>query len=205
MKDKLRCSKAAVIPAGIDLELFKPMSQQECRQLLDLSTPKKLILWVGEYLRQEKRFDLVTEAVTRLQQRVPDAEFVLVTGKPHSLIPLYMNACDVLLLVSDAEGSPNVVKEAMACNLPIVSVPVGDVPDIIKGTEGCFMCTQNAVDVAEKLELALLRMRRTTGREKVMRFELGQTSRRIIQVYWNALADRKKRVKGWPKKMARHE
>lgn len=205
MKNRLRCGEAAVIPAGVDLDLFKPMPQQECRHALDLSENKKYILWVGEYLRQEKRFDIVTEAVARVKQRIPDAEFVLVTGKPHSVIPAYMNACDVLLLVSDAEGSPNVVKEAMACNLPIVSVPVGDVPSVINGTEGCFLCKQNAVDVADKLELALLQTRRTNGRENIVRLDLDNASARIIEVYQRALAEGKSLIRSRPEKLAKLE
>jgi len=191
MKRRLACDEAEVIPAGIDLNLFKPLAQQECRQLLELPLDKKLILWAGEYFRLEKRFDIVKEAVSILQQRVSNTELVLVTGKPHSTIPLYMNACDALLLVSDVEGSPNVVKEAMACNLPIVSVPVGDVPQIMGKTEGCHFCSQDPQDVAEKLQMALDFGRRTDGREKVKFLDLAETSRNIISVYEKALGRRK--------------
>ena len=86
-----------------------------------------------------------------LKENVPDAELVLVSKKPLDVVPKYMNACDVLVLVSDGEGSPMVIKEAMACNLPIVSVPVGDVPEVIGGTDGCFLCSQEPGDVAKKL------------------------------------------------------
>jgi glycosyltransferase involved in cell wall biosynthesis len=187
----LSCDEAEVIPAGIDLNLFKLLPQQECRQLLGLPLDKKLILWAGEYFRLEKRFDIVKEAISILQQRVSNAELVLVTGKPHSVMPLYMNACDVLLLVSDVEGSPNVIKEAMACNLPIVSVRVGDVSQIIGGTEGCQFCSQDPKDVAEKLEMTLDWGKRTDGREKVKSLDLAETSRNIISVYEKALGRRK--------------
>jgi glycosyltransferase involved in cell wall biosynthesis len=191
MKNRLGCDKAEVIPAGIDLNLFEPMPQQECRRLLDLPSGKKLILWAGEYFRREKRYDIVKKAVELLQETVHDAELVLVTGKPHSVMPLYMNACDVLLLVSDVEGSPNVVKEAMACNLPIVSVPVGDVPAIIGRTEGCHLCSQDPQDVAKKLEMTLDWGKRTDGREKVKSLGLAEKSRHIISVYEKALGRRK--------------
>jgi glycosyltransferase involved in cell wall biosynthesis len=183
-----------VIPAGIDLDLFKPMDKEECRASLGLPTNSKLVLWVGDHRRPEKRFDLVTESVSRLQRMVPEVELVLVSGKPQNLVPLYMNACDVLALVSDGEGSPNVIKEAMACNLPIVSVPVGDVPEVIGGTDGCYLCSQAPQDVANKLALVLQRGKRTTGRNNVSHLELGAVARRFVTLYREVI--RKKRGKG---------
>jgi glycosyltransferase involved in cell wall biosynthesis len=102
-----------------------------------------------------------------------------------------MSACDALLLVSDVEGSPNVVKEAMACNLPIVSVPVGDVPQIIEGCAGCYQCSQDPQDVAQTLEKALEWGKRTNGRERVQYLDLAEISRNIISVYEKALGHRK--------------
>lgn len=185
--------KAEVIPGGMDLELFKPLPQEECRRSLDLPMNGKLVLWAGEHFRPEKRFDIVKEAVAQLKQKVPNAELVLVTGKPRDTVPLFMNACDVLLLVSDGEGSPNVVKEAMACNLPVVSVPVGDVPQIIGNTEGCHLCSQDPQDVADKLERALERGKRTDGRNRIGHLEVGLISRRIISLYEDVVQERRRR------------
>jgi teichuronic acid biosynthesis glycosyltransferase TuaC len=186
--------KAEVIPGGVDFELFKQMSKKECRTSLHLSMNKKLVLWAGEFFRPEKRFEIVKEAVARLQRKAPGVELVLVSGKPHSVIPIYMNACDVLVLVSDGEGSPNVVKEAMACNLPIVSVPVGDVPEVLGDTEGCYLCSQDPQDVADKLEMALQWGKGTDGREQIGHLELGAISRRIIAVYEELLEEKRRRV-----------
>jgi hypothetical protein len=69
-------------------------------------------------------------------------------------------------------------------------VPVGDVPEVIDGTDGCYLCTQQPEDVAEKLEMALERGKRTNGREKIAHMEIGAISRRIISVYKQILADR---------------
>jgi glycosyltransferase involved in cell wall biosynthesis len=187
MKQTKRLSKSYVVPCGIDFDLFKPMPREQARRELNLPENKKLVLWAGEHFRPEKRFDIVKEAISRLQQKMPDAELVLVSGKPLNEVPKYMNACDVLLLVSEAEGSPMVIKESMACNLPIVSVSVGDVPEVIRNTEGCYLCDHNPADAAEKLELALRFGKRTSGRENVARFELGNISRQIITIYQELL------------------
>jgi glycosyltransferase involved in cell wall biosynthesis len=189
-KRKGHLDGAIVIPCGIDFNLFQPMPRMEARQLLGLPPDKKLVLWAGEYFRPEKRFDIVQEAIALLREKVPETELVLVSGKPLSAVPAYMNACDVLLLVSDKEGSPMVIKEAMACNLPVVSVPAGDVAEIIEGTEGCYLCTQDPRDVAEKLELVLWWGKRTDGRNRIGHLEVGTISRRIISVYEDVLREK---------------
>jgi glycosyltransferase involved in cell wall biosynthesis len=176
-------SMAEVIPAGIDFDLFKPMSRDECRATLGLPMDKKLVLWAGDYRRREKRFDIVTQTIAQLQRAVPDAELVLITEKPHNVVPQYMNACDVLLLASDGEGSPNVIKEAMACNMPVVSTAVGDVPVVIGDTDGCYLSAQEPQELANKLELALRWGKRTNGRENVKHLELGAIARRFISLY----------------------
>jgi teichuronic acid biosynthesis glycosyltransferase TuaC len=187
MDKRLKYKKALVIPCGINFNLFRPMPREEAREKLSLPKDKKLVLWAGHYHRPEKRFDIVEAAVAIAKQQDPSIDFVLVSGKPHEVIPTYMNACDVLLLVSDAEGSPMVVKEAMACNLPVVSVPVGDVADVIGGTDGCYLCSQDPADVAEKLILALSPPRRSNGRENIQHMDGSAIARRIKEVYQDVL------------------
>jgi len=130
-------------------------------------------------------------SVKILKEKNPDVELILVSKKPLNVVPKYMNACDVLVLVSDGEGSPQVIKEAMACNLPIVSTPVGDVPEVIGDTEGCYLCSQEPQDVAEKLEEALHWGKRTNGREKIAHLEISTISQRIIAIYEEVLKDKK--------------
>jgi glycosyltransferase involved in cell wall biosynthesis len=192
MKEKGRLSKAHVIPCGIDLDLFKPIPKEQAREELNLPQDKKLVLYAGEYFRWIKRFDIVQESIKLLQEKNPDVELVLVSKQPLSVVPKYMSACDVLVLVSDAEGSPMVIKEAMACNLPVVSVPVGDVPAVIGDTEGCYLCSQDPQDVAEKLELALQRQGRTNGREKIGHMEAGAIARRIISLYHDLIREKRR-------------
>src|SRR4029453_12233098 len=96
---------------------------------------KRLVLFVGNPAEARKRYDLAREVLARVD-RALDAELVVAWQVPHERVPIYMNACDALLFVSMYEGSPNVVKEALACNLPVVSVVVGDVPGRLQGRAG---------------------------------------------------------------------
>ncbi len=200
MKEKGHLDRAHVIPCGIDFEMFKPQPKEKARAELGLPQDKKLVLFCGEYFRPIKRFDIVRKAVWLLQQNDPDVQLVVCSKKPLTEVPKYMNACDVLVLVSDGEGSPMVIKEAMACNLPVVAVPAGDIPEVIGGTEGCYICTQDPYEVAEKLDLALHYEGlhgdgrpdgRTNGRNKINNMELGAISRRIIAVYQDLLREKR--------------
>ncbi len=181
-KRQLGRKDAYVIPCGVDLDLFVPMPREEARQALGLPPQKKLVLFVG-ILRPEKRLDVIQAAVEILHGEDENVELVAATGQPHERIPLYMNACDVLALASDYEGSPVVIKEAMACNLAIVSVDVGDVAQAIDGTEGCYICRREPADMAQKLKLALDRGQRTNGRRVAQRLGLDATMDSLIRVY----------------------
>lgn len=176
-----------VIPCGVDLELFQPQPQAEARKALALSPQRKLVLFASE-MRPEKHVEIAQAAVQRLQAAGEPVDLVITTGQPHERIPLYMNACDVLVLPSAGEGSPMVIKEALACNLPIVSTDVGDVADLIDGVEGCYLCERTVDDVADKLRLALAFGRRTAGRRRVeARFSQRRVAEQIVNVYEETL------------------
>jgi len=193
MRKRGKLNESIVIPCGIDFELFKPMDYHQARHELNLPEDKKLVLFAGDYDRPVKRFDIVQASVKILKETKPEAELVTVSKKPLNEVPKYMSACDVLVLASDGEGSPMVIKEAMACNLPIVSVPVGDIPEVIADTEGCYLCTQDPEDIAEKLRTILEKGKRSNGRDKIARMEIGIISRRIIKVYQELVGKKKNR------------
>jgi teichuronic acid biosynthesis glycosyltransferase TuaC len=190
-KAAIGMDSAVVIPCGVDFELFQPRDQRWSRDKLGLPEDKKLVLFVGRYMEREKRFDIAQDAVDRLKAGGVDVELIVVCKEPYERVPLFMNACDVLLLPSEHEGSPQVVKEAMACNLPVVSVDVGDVPEILAGVEGCYVCHRDPVSIAEKVKLILEQPSRMNGREKTQRYELSSIAKRIIQVYEETLAKMK--------------
>lgn len=177
-----------ILPCGVDTDLFQPMPPAEARAALGLPQAAHLVLFAGMPRRPEKRFDLVEAAVARLRETQADVQLVVAESEPHERIPLFMNACDVLILASAAEGSPMVIKEAMACNLPIVSVPVGDVEEVIDGIVGCYLAEPNAESLAHHLSLALAFNGRTQGREAVMRtLSLDAIAARLEALYLDTL------------------
>ncbi len=190
MQRALGLPRVDVIPCGVNLELFRPQPKQTARTKLNLAPDKKLVLFAG-LLRPEKRLDVIEAAVEmlrlsgdeRLRREDERVELIVATGQPHERIPLYMNASDVLVLASDFEGSPVVIKEAMACNLPIVSVDVGDVAQVIGDTEGCYICRREPADMAQKLRLALDRGKRTDGRRAVQHLGLDATVDNLLRIY----------------------
>jgi glycosyltransferase involved in cell wall biosynthesis len=191
MKARGHLGDASIIPCGINLDFFRPIPSRQAREELGLPQDKKLVVFIGEYYKWNKRWDIAQAAVKILKEKNPDVELVLVSKQPHDVVPKYLYASDALVLVSDSEGSPMVIKEAMACNLPIVAVPVGDVAEVIGGTEGCYLCSQDPHDVAEKLEMALQRGRRTNGRDKIAYLDNSIISQKIIGIYNDVTQQRK--------------
>ena len=190
LKPAIWFKSAVTIPMGVNLSLFKPSSPQEAREQLGLSHNKQRVLFAAHPKNYTKRFDIAQAAISLLQEAKLDVELLPLCNVPHHQVPLYMNACEVLVLTSMHEASPCVIKEAMACNLPVVSVDVGDVAERIKGVEGCYLCERTPQDVAAKLHNALQNGRRTTGREKVHDLSLEKTAQKVIAVYEQILATR---------------
>ena len=201
MRQHLRDDDGWVIPCGVDFDRFSPAPRAEARTQLGLPQDKPLVLFAGEYWRPEKRFHLVEAAMDQVREQLPDAELVLLTGKPHAVVPAYMSACDALVLTSRVEGSPMVIKEAMASNLPIVSVHVGDVPEIIGETPGCALAAGTPQAIAAALVTILRDPQRSDGHERISRLRHDRIAQRIMAVYERAFQSRKR----IGKRVAEHE
>ncbi len=177
-----------VIPSGLDLERFRLIPQAEARRHLGLPPDRPLVLFVGSPTSTRKRYDLARQAVDIVQPSLP-AELVLGWAIPHDQIPYYMNACDALVFTSRQEGSPNVVKEALACNLPVVSVAVGDVPERLRDLPGCEVCADDLPEtIAAALVRALHRGQRTASRERMLELDEHVITKKVMGVYRSVLA-----------------
>lgn len=185
-----RTDSVHVIPSGLDLSLFRPLPQAEARARLGLSPTKRLVLFVGRPNQARKRYELAKRAVEILDQRLP-AELVLAWRVQHVDIPYYMAACDAMVFTSMQEGSPNVVKEALACDLPVVSVRVGDVEGRLAGIDGCELCADDEPEtIAAALERVLRRGGRVNGRQTVQHLDETLLTRKVVGIYESILDGR---------------
>ena len=179
-------TSAHVIPCGIDLERFQPRSLVEARRQLGLPEDRRLVLFAADPKRPVQRFALAQEAVALLPNQL-GASIVTLSGVPHTEVPMYMNACDALVLTSHHEGSPTVVKEALACNLPVVSVDVGDVHERLHDVPGCIVCADDhAETIAAGLECVLTQGQRIDGRKAVQSLDESLVVQKIVDVYKRA-------------------
>lgn len=189
-----RTDSIHVIPSGLDLALFRPIPRQEARARLGLSPTKRLVLFVGRPNQARKRFALAQQAVEVLNRTYP-AELVVAWSVQHVDIPYYMAACDAMIFTSMQEGSPNVVKEALACNLPVVSVPVGDVEARLAAVEGCELSRDERPEaLAAALERVLRRGGRVNGRESVAHLDETLLTQKVVGIYESAVAARSSRA-----------
>ncbi|MCH7760960.1 glycosyltransferase [candidate division TA06 bacterium] len=175
---------AFTIPCGVDLHLFKPLPQKVARRKLDLPLGDKILLFSADPSRREKRYDIAKEAFQIANKENPDLRLIPLVGISRSQIPLYMNSADLLILTSDFEASPMVIKEAMAVNLPIISFDVGDVAEVIQNIEGCFISPRRAEELALKIQEVLRNgFQRTRGRERVQHLDNEKIAQKIHRVY----------------------
>ena len=184
MIDLLPIENAYVIPNGVDFNLFKPMDRIECREHLGLEKDRIYVLFPYDPKRIRKNYSVVKKAVDFLNDMIADqVEILTVEGMSNTEIPYYMNAADVMVLASFWEGSPNAVKEALACNTRVVSVDVGDVPELLEGVSDCLLCDRTAEDLANKLNTVLAGKADTNGRERIQHLEIGNVAKQVIEVY----------------------
>jgi len=189
-----------IIPVGVDLSVFRPIPRQAARSALGLTDDRSYVLFVGDPSLVVKRFWLAAEAMELVRAEHPEAELIVANGRTPNEMPLWLSAADVLLLTSISEGSPVVVKEALACELPVVSVPVGDVAARIAGADECVVVDAAPQALASAVEGVLTRGERSTnGREVVSATSSTAVAQRILGVYEHVLdtsgkAGRRKRI-----------
>jgi teichuronic acid biosynthesis glycosyltransferase TuaC len=183
MRSVLRFDSAKVIPCGIDLQLFRPTESREAREILGLDLARRYVVFAYNPAEARKRYDLIKAAVERAREAVPELEILHVRGKPHTELPLYLSAADVVVIASMAEGGPLVTKEAIATHLPVISVNLGDVADLIENSEGNYLVRRDVGEIAERIVEVCRRGIRTCSRDRLAPFSMEATAERILEVY----------------------
>lgn len=179
-KAKLK-KKFSLISCGVDTSVFYPQNQEACRREMKLSKGKKYILFAGAFDNQVKNASLALNVVSTLK----NTELIELKDYTRENVACLMNAVNACLMTSHSEGSPQFIKEAMACNCPVVSVDVGDVKELLEGVKHCYLAKYDIQDISEKLNLLFENGERTNGKEKISNMHLDSTSiaRRILEVY----------------------
>jgi teichuronic acid biosynthesis glycosyltransferase TuaC len=178
---------ATVLPSGLDLTLFRPVPRDAARARLGLPLDRRLVLFAGNPAVPRKRYELAKRAIELLNPSLP-VELIVAWGVPHADMPYLMSACDAMVFTSMQEGSPNVVKEALACDLPVVSVHVGDVAERLGGIDGCELCPDERPEtIAASLARVLERRQRIAGRATVIHLDENTLTARLIALYHSVL------------------
>lgn len=154
-----------IIPNGVNMKKFAPMDSNVAKQKIGLKKDMRYVLFGSDPDRSEKNFKLAKEAFSLLKSK--NIELIVLKNIENEEVPIYLNASEVVILTSLWEGSPNVIKEAMACCRPIVSTNVGDVSWLLEGVKGSFIAIANPVDFAEKIDCAIDFDDKTDGRSKL--------------------------------------
>jgi glycosyltransferase involved in cell wall biosynthesis len=187
LRRKLKSAKKiSIIPNGVDLRKFYPLSKDLSKKHLKTDEKTKIILFAANPERKEKNYSLAKNSCKLLD--LGKIRLKPVYNLDQKILNLHYNTADILLLTSFHEGSPNVIKEAMACNCPIVSTDVGDVREVLGNTEGCYVTSYDPEDVAEKIKMAIQFGKRTNGRRKIEHLESGVIANKIIDVYKKVLS-----------------
>jgi teichuronic acid biosynthesis glycosyltransferase TuaC len=177
--------EADVIPCGVDLQLFQPVPKRHARCELGFNETETLILFVGDPQNPTKNLQLAQKTVGKIREALAP-RLVVLHDQPHERVPLFMSACDVMIVTSLHEGSPTAVKEALACNLPVVSVPVGDVSDVISGVDGCSIVnTRDPSEIARAIETAVQGTAATSRRKAAEPYDHSVITQLILDVYGN--------------------
>lgn len=174
-KNPFLTKKTFYLPNGVDLNFFKPSNQLKSKLALNLNPDKDYVLFMDSYKRRsQKRIDRFNKVIEILKGDLEykNVEPLILTNTPRKEIPTYLSASSLHIITSDFEGSPNSVKECLACDTQVVSTPVGNVKDLIGDIPGCFISNNfDPVELANLAAKALL-IKSFSGRKYISKKEL---------------------------------
>jgi len=178
-----------IIPCGVELEKFYPIEKNIVRNQLNFSDRGIYILFSSSFDDVIKNYPLAKKALEKIQDEI---NLIEMKGKTREEVNLLLNACDLLLLTSISEGSPQIIKEAMACNCPIVATDVGDIRWLLRDTVGCYIVSFDPDDIADKIKMAIefsKNVGRTNGRDRIIKLGLDSETiaKKIMAIYEKVL------------------
>lgn len=185
----LGIKSAEIIPNGVDLSQFYEIDKFVARKILNLPSEEIIVLFAADPNRPEKNFELAQEAIRLAGSRI---KTMYLKGVQPEQVKYYYNAADVVLLTSLWEGSPNVIKESMACNRPIVATRVGDIEWLWGNEKGHFLTSYDIIETSRNINNAIsysLKKYKTDGRNRLIHLELDSVTiaKHLINIYKSIL------------------
>lgn len=178
-----------VLPAPIDLAIFQPSNYEAARQKLGWGPAERVCLFIAGSNHTVKRLDIALAVKQALQQNNSSIRLETIqTFISSEDLAVLLNAADLLLFVSDFEGSPNLIREACACNLPILTFVVGDVVEVTSGIDGVYFAERDLSQLPTKVELLTKQGKRSHGRESMNEYSVEALSRKTGAFYHQVLA-----------------
>lgn len=175
-------SKSSIIPCGVNTEEFKPIANIDNLKIAAFKEGKINILFASDFTGKKfyKNPKLAIDAV----RSIKNANLIELKGYSREEVNLLLNVCDLMLLTSRIEGSPQIVKEAMACNCPVVATDVGDIKEIFDNLEGYYISDFSVEGVVQKISYALKNTKRTQGRNRILeKYDNRIIAKQVIEVY----------------------
>jgi len=169
-----------VIPCGVDTCTFFHIDKKEARKRMGLEIDKKYALFASSFDLEVKNYPLAKASIEKCKS---DIELIELKGYTREEVNLLMNAVDFLLMTSLSEGSPMVIKEAISCNCPIISVDVGDVKSITKGLKQCYIVPYDSDKIAKQIDKLISECEENDNRESIEEYSLDVVSTKIFEVY----------------------
>ena len=180
------------LPNGVNMDLFYPISKIKAKRQLNLDERKKYILFVSSKskYRPQKRYDRYKEVICILKKEIPEIEELCIVGEKRDSIKYFYNSAELHLLTSDYEGSPNSIKESLACNIPVVSTNVGNVGDMLDGVNGCYVSkTMSSTELANYCMKILINSDKVNTRDHLMdkKLDIESKSQKLFNLYTDIL------------------
>ena len=176
-----------IIPCGIDLDQLPIIDKNDAMKEMNLSSDVPNILFGGCFSNARKNYPLAKEAIDKLGFPV---NLIEMKGFNRHQVNCLLCGCDLFLLPTKSEGSPQVIKEALACNCPIVATGVADIPELLSGVDNCFVTDFDAEEIASRIREILETGRRSNGRSRIdaMGLDNSDVAKKIIKIYERVLS-----------------
>ena len=187
LSEKLKIYRAPlnIIPCGFNKNLFFPIPKDKARKILKWKKNTHYIVFSSAFDNKIKNVQLAWSATSDIH----NCKLVELKGYGKKEINLILNASDLLLVTSLSETGPIIVKEALACNCPIISTNVGDVQKLLRNVQNCYISGYNPEDIKKMINLVFKNNKRTNGEQAIKNFNLENIAHKIIDVYKTTLTN----------------